>query len=135
MTDWVNERSKCSPASVFETLKAELESDVNARNGLLTRADGDSRFHFSVTDDGKRAIVSLHAKRIIKGEFKEIDEHVSVVIDGKVIACCGRDLKEKFRATLTLNEEGKCRLNINGGECETWRFRQKVLEELFFDFI
>jgi hypothetical protein len=40
--------------------------------------------------------------------------------------------KEKCIATLTLNNEGECRLLVNGQELEEWQFRKMMWEELFF---
>lgn len=37
-----------------------------------------------------------------------------------------------FEATITLNDEGECRLKINGLERETWQVRRTALERLFF---
>jgi hypothetical protein len=37
-----------------------------------------------------------------------------------------------FEVTPTFSDEGKCRLNVNGQERETWQVRRMALEELMF---
>ncbi len=132
MTEWVKERSQCSPAFIFDKLKAEIEQDVKSINEL--RVDKDFSFYFSLTSDLKCIVVSLHGTSTNLRNPREIHETITVCIDGKAIVY-NRNTEEKLRATLTLNEKGECRLKVNGSECELWRFRQMVLEELFFDIV
>jgi RNase P/RNase MRP subunit p29 len=134
MKDWVKERSQCSAGAVFERLKIEIENDVQVRNSLIPKGH-DYKFHFEVTDSRKDLIVSLHGKIFDKTTPRDINEGISVHIDGSAIIVRENDLKEKLRATLTLNENGECRLKIDGVEYESWRFRQAALEELFFDVV
>jgi hypothetical protein len=40
--------------------------------------------------------------------------------------------KKMFEVTLTLSDEGECRLNVNEKERELWQVRRMALEELLF---
>ncbi len=55
----------------------------------------------------------------------------------KFVATVGSDKKlgEIFTATLTLDEKRNCKFKIDGVEHECWRFRQKLLEDLFFNIV
>jgi hypothetical protein len=37
-----------------------------------------------------------------------------------------------YSASLTLNDEGKCRLRVGDKELTQWQFRRMALEKLFF---
>ena len=38
----------------------------------------------------------------------------------------------KLSANLTLNDQGECKLLMDGKELDEWQFRRRALEELFF---
>ena len=40
-----------------------------------------------------------------------------------------------MEATLTLSDDGHCRLKVNNQEKEFWQFRRMALEALFFDSV
>ncbi|MBZ5489841.1 MAG: hypothetical protein LAO76_02795 [Acidobacteriia bacterium] len=130
MTDWVTERSQCSPANSFERLKAEIKDDIKARTVLIK--SGDYKLSFS-EENKNRLIVTLEG--ILPGKVPpvSINESVWIELSGKVIIV--RNLEEELKATLTLNEEGKCRLKIKGIEHDFWRVRQMLLEDLFFNIV
>src|SRR6476646_12183282 len=128
MTEWVKARSQCSPSAVFEKLKSDIENDVEVRNGLCSQGDG--RFNFSVTDNNV-VQVSVEKTKVAHKGFEKYPVVVSLRVDGNEIV--GTTRLGEFRATLTLNEEQKCRLKVDGIEHEFWRVRQKLLEDLFFN--
>jgi hypothetical protein len=52
----------------------------------------------------------------------------------KTIEVSGDGIKA-FEATPTVNDEGKCRLKVNGIEREFWQVRRMALEKLFFETV
>lgn len=46
------------------------------------------------------------------------------------MTCTGHEIK--LRATITLNNEGRCMLKVDGEELEPWNVRRMALEDLFF---
>ena len=117
--EWVEKRSQCSIKKVFDSLKDEVQSDVDEQNKIpghfpFEVRQGPSSFTV-ITEEGGwgiRAVVfALAEKRIeIKNANREI----------------------QFFATLTLNDSGRCMLAVDGKELETWQFRRRALETLFF---
>ena len=57
--------------------------------------------------------------------FRKTDSGVKVTAE---------DDKVLHAATLTLGEDGECRLKLNREELEFWQFRRRALEDLFFGF-
>ena len=131
MTDWVIERSRCYPANAFETLKAAIKDDVKARNALI--ASGDSSKFTVSRDDSPRLIVTLEYTIFTEKGPSAISKSVGIELDGKEII--GTNLQRSFRATLTIDENQKCKLKIDGVEYDFWRVRQMLLEDLFFNIV
>ena len=119
--DWVTSRALCSPGKVFEKLYLQVKEDVEARNKLLAA----SRDAFYVEANNSRFSVSVPTSplhpRIL---FSLVNGETIMVEDGKG--------KLIFEATLTLNDQGECRLKVNGQEREFWQVRRMALEDLFF---
>jgi hypothetical protein len=44
----------------------------------------------------------------------------------------GDNGNKMFEVTLTFNDEGECRLNVNEKERDWWQVRRMALEELLF---
>lgn len=122
--DWVSERASCSLAIIFEVLRLQVENDVKRRTAL--RPDGAHygfRFAYHAPD---AFIVGLDANNFHHWvTFKLGATKIEVLGDG--IA--------KFEATPTVNDEGKCRLRVNGVEREFWHVRRMALEALFFESV
>lgn len=119
--DWVKARAECSLADVFVGLRRDIERDVLTRNGLtvegiasykfrIVKAPGDRDDEFSVVREG------------VDGAMRSID----VTYRPPTIEI------GELRATLTLNEEGRCLFVIAGQELESWQVRRRALERLFF---
>lgn len=119
--DWVKELSSCSLPAVFERLKLEVETDMNARMAL--RREGDAYgFEMSRTADAFTVFLNSNQRR----------EAVKFTLKAKSIVVSDSSGDEMFEATLTLNDEGECRVKINGQERELWYMRRMALENLFF---
>jgi hypothetical protein len=116
--DWVTARAHCSPVAVFEKLRLQVKADVQIRNKLLIN----QRDAFSVIENGDSFSVIVPSNPLPKITFSLVD--VEIVVDRK-----GRLLCE---ATLTLCDDGECRVKIDGQERDFWQMRKLALEELFF---
>jgi hypothetical protein len=119
--DWVSKRSRCSFPNVFKDLKLQVEDDVKTRNGLRPN---NAPYEFSVTDNGNDFTVLLQAKDFRSSVIFSLAEHAIVVKDD-----AGNN---KFEVTLTFNDAGECKLNVDEKELELWQVRRRALEEIFF---
>jgi len=119
--NWVNERSSCALPKVFKALTLQVEEDVKTRNALRPN---NSPYEFSVVEHGGEFTVLLEAKDVRKSVIFSLAEHAILVQDDK-----GNPM---FDVTLTFNNEGECRLTVNGDERDFWQVRRMALEELLF---
>jgi hypothetical protein len=118
--DWVKERAACSLAQVFKELQLGVEEDVRAINDVRA-LDDDHKFQTSpINHTGFVVYRNVSAKNVrffLQPDHIEIDNDVS---------------GEKHTATITLNNEGRCKPVLNGEELELWQLRRTALEPLFF---
>lgn len=121
--DWVSARSECSALHVFNTLRLGVEEDAKAFN--------------------KTSAVVAKMRSPVEVRSNTLKDYFVVYLAGnstvKVEFNCERDWikvtkgEEEHSVTLTLNNQGACRLRIDGGEeLEQWQVRRAMLEELFF---
>jgi hypothetical protein len=120
--DWVTARSECSLVTIFERLKLQLQDDVDKRMAL--RGEAPFNYAFKLVIDGKGAAVVLEGPGLYDSTLFRLTNKAIEIMD--------KDGKVKFAATPTLNDDGECRLSINGQELDLWQFRKKALETLFF---
>lgn len=119
--DWVTERSSCSLPNVFKTLRLQVEEDVKARNALRPP---NSPYEFSVAENNSGFTVLLKANDVHRSVVFSLAEHAILVRDG-----IGSPM---FDVTLTFDDEGKCRLNVDAEQRDFWQVRRMALEELLF---
>jgi hypothetical protein len=119
--DWVTERSSCSLPKVFKALRLQVEEDVKTRNALRPN---NSPYKFSVAENGDDFEVLLEAKDVRRSVIFSLAEHAILVRDDKG--------KQMIKVTLTFNDEGECKLNVNEEERDFWQVRRMALEELLF---
>jgi hypothetical protein len=119
--DWVTERSSCSLPKVFKELRLGVEEDIKTRNSL--RPDH-SPYLFSVRDDLADFTVLLEGKNLNRSVIFSLAEHAIVVRDNKG--------NQVFEVTSIFNDEGQCRLSVNGEDRDSWQVRRMALEELLF---
>jgi hypothetical protein len=119
--DWVRERNACSLNTAFYSLKQDVQEDVRKRNEQLP-AGNCYRLDFSSHETAFTVIT------------KRTDPPKSIVfrLTDKVISVEDGDGTIIFQAGATLNDQGRCLLQIDGKEYESWQVRRKALEELFF---
>jgi len=119
--DWVAARSSCSLPKVFKELRLQVEEDVKTRNAL--RPDN-SPYEFSVAESGPGFMVILEAKDVRRSVTFSLAEHAILVRDSKG--------NQMFDVTLTFDDGGECRLNVNKDRRDLWQVRRMALEELLF---
>jgi hypothetical protein len=119
--DWVTGRSACSLAKVFSTLRFQVEADVKTRNSLRPNY---APYEFSLTEDTAEFKVLLKAKELASSVTFALADHAIAVRDNQ-----GATM---FEVTLTFDDSGRCRLNVNAQEREYWQVRRMALEDLMF---
>jgi hypothetical protein len=119
--NWVAERAACSLPRVFETMRRQVEGDIEMRNGLRPP---NSPYQFSLVAKGSDFVAVLDADKIQSSVTFSLAERSIRVRDdtGTLI----------FEITVLFNDEGVCRLKVNGEEREFWQVRRMALENLMF---
>jgi len=119
--NWVRERHSCSAYAMFTKLKLEIEHDVEERNNLRPE---ERWYGFQVVSRDSRFSVVRAGNRI--------GQSVTFSIENEEIVVKDDNDKIVLTASLTLDDEGKCRFKIDGRERDSWHLRKIVLEEMFF---
>ena len=119
--NWVVERTKCSAQQVFKELELGVKEDADTMN---SQRPPHAHYKFTVCQlaGGRFSVIREEPRGIPSVEF---------VLEGNQIRVSINDVV-KFTATLTLNNEGQCRLKVKDAELEQWQFRRMALEDLFF---
>jgi hypothetical protein len=120
--NWVEKRAACTAETLFSQLVLGISEDIKARNAVGV----DTQFAAGLTSDRRALIVGesgtwARKERVrifwLKGKIEVRDEVTNA----------------NFSAEVFLNDEGRCKLRLEGGaELEQWQFRRKALEGLFF---
>lgn len=118
--DWVTARRNCSGAKVMELLSLEAKKNVES---IKTINQGRVREPVQyVGFDGGFSIVT--------DSFRSTGLRFSLMDDNIYVHDSAGQLK--LTASLTLNDQGKCRLLVEGQELDRWQLLKRVLEPLFF---
>jgi hypothetical protein len=117
--DWVKARAACSLAQVFKELQLGVEDDVRTAN-VIRKLTADNEFGTKPINQG------FVAYRI------GLTKNVRFFLETDRIEVHNDLTNEKHSLSLTLNEEGRCKLLSNGAEYEQWQVRKIALEGLFF---
>ena len=125
--EWVHARAACSPSKVFEQLRLQIAQDVKLRNKLC-ESQG---YKFGISEESAAFSVFLDSVNHRETPHRVIRFCLD---DQRIIARYG-DETHIFTATLTLNEDGECRLRINDKNYDLWQARQMALEKLFFEIV
>jgi hypothetical protein len=130
---WVQARAKCSLLCVSKELRAGVIADVEARKAEQKPSES---FEWSVTNviEGRFAVV-----REDTGEMATVSgfqrgggsASIDFVLSNDYIEVMGESAS-KFKASVTLNNEGLCKLKVGDLELDQWQVRRMALEELFF---
>jgi len=132
MENWVKLRHDCSAFEMFTRLRTGVEDDVSTRNGLKKpgeevnfRVDANDS-SFTVRREGPLGVCA-------SVKFAWTPKEISV----KPYSETSRAIytADSLSVTLTLTDEGECKLKLpQGEELTCWQFRKRVLEDLFFNF-
>ena len=125
--DWVTARAHCSLFRMFKELEFGAREDVKIANSLCTAGDP---YEFTVTDNssGTMFAVFRQTKRTTSpAPQKSVDFH----LEDKTILV-KHAFTEDISATLTLDNDGHCKLRMKDQELEQWQFRRMALEGLLF---
>ncbi|MGB6782410.1 MAG: hypothetical protein WCF17_11810 [Terracidiphilus sp.] len=122
--DWVRARMNCSVLTVFNELRLGVEADVKIANAMPRPSELPSLlFGFRSNTVGDYFIVFRHENAGARVEFNCEANRIVV-----------RNQDREFSVTLTLNNEGRCKLRVDDGEeLEQWQVRRIALEKLFFE--
>jgi hypothetical protein len=121
--DWVNARAACSLSVVFKELEFGARHDIDAIK--VKRPDAEGEFKV-VLDDGQRHFAVIRERRTRTDSVNFTLEDTQIIVKNPGPGGVS------FIATLTLNDNGECRLKVNGKELEQWQVRRKALEDLLF---
>jgi hypothetical protein len=117
--DWVTARAECSVNVVFRMICLGIESDVVKRNALIGTGSP-----FFTKYEGDDLVVFRKVQRSPFLVFRQTENGIEV-LDGHSKAV-------RLSSSITLCDDGQCRLMVGGAEREFWQFRRRALEGLFF---
>ena len=130
MENWVKLRYNCSPYEIFLKLRAGAEEDVKTISAL--KKDGE-QVSFRIMKNGNSFTVLRESPRSHASvEFKWSEHQITVLPES--ITNFNRAAGKPLEATLTLTDEGECKLRVGQEILSCAQFRKKVLEDLFFNF-
>ena len=115
--DWVTKRAECSAAQVFMELELDVERDVELIN---SKRQTPPKIGFSKRETFFAAYQVENSQSQVR--FTLRDGHLEIT---GISA-------EPVMVALTLNDEGRCKLKVEGKELEQWQVRRMALEKLFF---
>lgn len=123
--NWINARVACSPARIFNDLFLAIKGDVGERNVSLQARDASPlrpSFDLGMNSSGQYFAVFRVGDVRSTIEFFLRTERIEV-----------KTSAESSSITLSLDNQGVCKLRMNGGELlEQWQVRKILLEGLFF---
>jgi hypothetical protein len=119
--DWVGARAACSVGGVFQGLCLKVQADLEKRNAQLGLAFD----KFDSSYDNGDLVVFRKTPNSHQIYRLRATENGIVFID---------DIAKKIilQSTLTMCDDGQCRLKIADRECEFWQFRRRALEPFLF---
>lgn len=122
MENWVKLRHLCSPLEMFLQLKEGAKEDVETREKLVKDQDKGTVAFRIMSHNGKGFSVIR--------EGHQISDWVEFTWEASGISVRNKDDKVVQKATLTLTDEGECKLRVSTGEELTcWQFRKRMLED------
>jgi hypothetical protein len=115
--DWVTARVECSTMVVIARLTASAERSIRVIN----------------SDPSAKRSGSVNFKRLEGGFWASGGGHTVLVSrHGSQIRAEPSWGDPAIYAAVILNEEGSCRLVVEGVELKEWQFLRRLLEPLFF---
>lgn len=124
--NWVEAFASCSLSTVFHRLRLEIEADVEARNKLR----GERPFYSFAIGSNQGNVFSV----VLSGNGLT-SRWVDFRLTEKSIRVSDESGNCTLEVTLTLNDDGQCRLKTKDRQYEFWQFRRLALEHLFFEIV
>jgi hypothetical protein len=130
--DWVRGRAECSLYKVFKELLVGVREDVDTRNSIQPNHNPKwsvgalSSNRFSVLREENTNGCPVNSSV----EFILAKDHLEIVDDDETSPVS--NTSPRLVATITLNNEGLCRLKVGDVELEQWQLRRMALESIFF---
>jgi hypothetical protein len=119
--NWVEKRAACNLAEVFHQLCMEIRNDIIAINSIKIK---ELYFKLETLRDGTIVIGQPNRAQMLTVSFSVVDQQIKVL---------DQATPSQWSVRIGLNNEGRCVLKLeDGSEMETWQFRKKALENLFF---
>jgi hypothetical protein len=125
--NWVKARAECSLVSVLKELEHGAREDVEAAKLLVKPHE---HIEFSVVANPRRVSV-IREDAATSAAPIPVTRDVNFVIEGQEIIVSTQN-QILLRATITVNNEGLCKLVVKNEELEQWQVRKMALEKLFF---
>jgi hypothetical protein len=123
--DWVHVRSECSLPNIFKELEQGVRDDLEAAQSLVPPRN---ELKFSLAKASTKRFSAVR----VDDPMRAISNAVDFVCARDKIEVYDTSNQLLYSATLTLNNEGKCRLLVSDTELTQWQFRRIALEKLFF---
>lgn len=122
--DWVASRAACSVQQVFNELQNGIDEDIAAINSVKNLPD-EKKFRIAPLTGGTTIVVAQ--------DGVSPSPRVKIGMDDSQICAEDATVGRSWRATVGLNDAGRCVLRLNGRqEIEQWQFRKMVLQRIFF---
>ena len=122
--DWVTRRAKCSAESMFGVLRRLAQENILRRNTVSEPHEGAERFRFEEPEG--RCHFAVY-EPTTTGSRKAVDFR----LEGGVIYVTPSK-GDAFEATLTLDNNGRCKFKVGEDELDSWQVLKLGLEPLFF---
>lgn len=107
---------------MFNRLCLEIQDDIKAVNAIKYK---ELFYTQEFTRDGTLVIGQPRVTPRVTVSIGIVDQRIQVV---------DRATPSEWSARASLNDEGRCVLELEDGlELETWQFRKKALDALFFE--
>lgn len=125
--NWVKARAACSLLVVFKSLEQGVREDVATIESLT---DPRENIQFQVTASSKQ-FSAVRIDDAVRGIGQSVDFRLG---DGVITAHLASNKGEEplFTASVTLDNEGQCKLRVGDENLEQWQVRRMALETLFF---
>jgi hypothetical protein len=123
--DWVKARKACSADKVFESIHLAAKANVDAMKTATANGETRNLFQFSTFGDSFSVVWDNGWEK--RGVRFYLEQRTLIVAEPFRVPN-GKTLK----AGLTLNDDGECRLVVDGDELQEWQFLKRALEPLFF---
>ena len=132
--DWVTARNDCSVLASFSALRIAARKNVEYRNDQRSDLQEKTNISLFEAEDFAKNVFCVRRHDDIGGRVCfEHFEHKEERITIKRTSTKGTTIGSVLTVTVTLNDEGECRYQIDGeGEFKTWQVLRRALEPLFF---